>query len=152
MDSLDHGLNLRLILFSVQHFLLYYPTSQWLASLIAQLVKNLPGIQETWVRFLGQEAPGEGTGNPLQHSCLENPNGQRRLAGYSPRGRKSRTRLSDQTTTTTIAFQSPAIWFNLDRETKVRTQSSELLVFQYKYIKTGILCIKIKNFCALRDT
>ena len=25
------------------------------ASLIAQLVKNLPAMQETWVRFLGQE-------------------------------------------------------------------------------------------------
>ena len=24
----------------------------------------------------------------LQYSCLENPHGQRRLAGYSPRGRK----------------------------------------------------------------
>ena len=28
--------------------------------------------------------PGEGTGNLLQDSCLENPHGQRRLAGYSP--------------------------------------------------------------------
>ena len=26
--------------------------------------------------------------NPLQHSWLKNPNGQRSLAGYSPRGRK----------------------------------------------------------------
>ena len=25
------------------------------ASLAAQLVKNLPAMQETWVRFLGQE-------------------------------------------------------------------------------------------------
>ena len=25
------------------------------ASLIAQLVKNLPAMQETWVRFLGQK-------------------------------------------------------------------------------------------------
>ena len=66
-----------------------------LASLIAQLVKNLPAMQETWLRFLGREAPGEGTGNPLQYSCLENPNGQRRLAGYSPPGCKSWTRLSD---------------------------------------------------------
>ena len=60
-----------------------------------KLVKNLPVMQETWVRFLGQEAPGEGTGNPLQYSCLENPHGQRMLAGYSPRHCKSRTRLSD---------------------------------------------------------
>ena len=27
---------------------------------------------------------GEGNGNPLQYSCLENPHGQRSLAGYSP--------------------------------------------------------------------
>ena len=29
------------------------------ASLVAQLVKNLPAIQETWVRFLGWEDPLE---------------------------------------------------------------------------------------------
>ena len=27
------------------------------ASLVAQLVKNLPAMQETWVRFLSQEDP-----------------------------------------------------------------------------------------------
>ena len=32
--------------------------------------------------------PGVGNGNPLQYSCLENPHGQRSLAGYSPLGRK----------------------------------------------------------------
>ena len=29
-------------------------------------------------------SPGEGHGNPLQDSCLENPHGQRSLVGYSP--------------------------------------------------------------------
>ena len=29
------------------------------ASLVAQLVKNLPAMQETWVRFLGWEDPLE---------------------------------------------------------------------------------------------
>ena len=29
------------------------------ASLVAQLVNNLPTIQETWVQFLGQEDPLE---------------------------------------------------------------------------------------------
>ena len=29
-------------------------------------------------------SPGEGNGYPLQYSCLENPHGQRSLAGYSP--------------------------------------------------------------------
>ena len=33
-------------------------------------------------------SPGEGHGNPLQYSCLENPHGQRSLAGYSPWGGK----------------------------------------------------------------
>ena len=31
---------------------------------------------------------GGGHGNPLQYSCLENPHGQRSLAGYSPWGHK----------------------------------------------------------------
>ena len=31
---------------------------------------------------------GGGHGDPLQYSCLENPHGQRSLAGYSPWGHK----------------------------------------------------------------
>ena len=53
-------------------------------SLVAQTVKNLPAMGETWVRSLGWEEPlEEGSGNPLQDSCLENPHGQRSLVGYS---------------------------------------------------------------------
>ena len=33
-------------------------------------------------------SPEAGHGNPLQYSCLENPHGQRSLAGYSPWGHK----------------------------------------------------------------
>ena len=33
-------------------------------------------------------SPGGGHSNPLQYSCLENPHGQRRLAGHSPWDRK----------------------------------------------------------------
>ena len=45
-----------------------------MASLVAQTVKNLPAMWETWVRSLGWEhSPGEGCGNSLQYSCLENP-------------------------------------------------------------------------------
>ena len=44
----------------------------WLisSSSIAQLVKNLPAMQETPVRFPGREdpSPGEGIGYPLQYS------------------------------------------------------------------------------------
>ena len=41
---------------------------------MAQMVKNLPAMWETWVCSLDQEDPlEEGIGNPLQYSCLENP-------------------------------------------------------------------------------
>ena len=94
------------------------------ASLIVQLVKNLPAMWETWVQSLDWEnplekgksthssihglpggldgkesacnvgdlgsipglgkSPEEGHGDPFWYSCLENPHGQRRLAGFSP--------------------------------------------------------------------
>ena len=44
------------------------------AFLVAQSVKNLLAMQETWVQSLGQKDLLEkGTGNPFQYSCLENP-------------------------------------------------------------------------------
>ena len=56
------------------------------ASLVAQLVKNLPAMQETWVRSLGwEDSPGEGNGYPLQYSGLENSM-DRSLVGYSSWG------------------------------------------------------------------
>ena len=36
-----------------------YPLQHSWASLVAQLVKNLPAVQETWVRSLGWEDPLE---------------------------------------------------------------------------------------------
>ena len=42
------------------------------ASLVAQMVKNLPTMQETQVRSLGWEDPlEEEMANPLKYSCLE---------------------------------------------------------------------------------
>ena len=50
-----------------------YPLQCFWASLVAQLVKNLPAMQETWVLSLGwEDSPGEGKGYPLQYSGLEN--------------------------------------------------------------------------------
>ena len=60
-----------------------------LDSLAAQMVKRLPAMQETQVRSPGwEDSPGEGNGNPLQYSCLENSMDGRSLVGYSPWGRK----------------------------------------------------------------
>ena len=50
-----------------------YPLQYSWASLVAQLVKNLPAVWETWVQSLGYEdSPGEGNSCPLQYSGLEN--------------------------------------------------------------------------------
>ena len=50
-----------------------YPLQYSSASLVAQLVKNLAAMSETWVRSLGWEDPLEkGKGYPLQDSGLEN--------------------------------------------------------------------------------
>ena len=55
------------------------------ASLVAQMVKNLPAMQETWVRSLGQEDRLE-KGMATHSSILAWRISwrQRSLAGYSP--------------------------------------------------------------------
>ena len=59
---------------------------------MALVIKNLPANARD-VRDVGSipglgRSPGGGHGNPLQYSCLENPQGQSSLAGYSQWGRK----------------------------------------------------------------
>ena len=60
------------------------------------VIENPPAMQETQVRSLGlEDSLGEGNGNPLQHSCLENPmdRGVRRTTVHGVT--KSQTCLSD---------------------------------------------------------
>ena len=57
-----------------------YPLQYSWASLVAQLVKNLPSMWETWIWSLASipvlgRSPGEGKGYPLQYSSLENSMG-----------------------------------------------------------------------------
>ena len=60
------------------------------ASLVAQSVKNLPTIQETWVWFLGGEDPLE-KGMETHSSILAwEIHGERNLASYSPWGHRVR--------------------------------------------------------------
>ena len=59
---------------------------------MALVVKNPPANAGD-VRDAGSipgsgRSSGGGHGNPPQYSCLENPHGQRSLAGYSPWGHK----------------------------------------------------------------
>ena len=48
---------------------------------------NVGDIRDVGLTPGSGRSPGRGHGNPLQYSCLENPHGQRSLAGYSLRGR-----------------------------------------------------------------
>ena len=75
------------------------------ASLVAQIVKNLPA---KWgdlgsIPELGR-SPGGEHGNSLQYSCLENPHRQRSLAGCSLWGRIE----SDVTERLSTAQQCPS--------------------------------------------
>ena len=58
------------------------------ASLVAQRLKRLPAMQETWVRSLGQEDPWKRKWQPTPVFLRGESHGQRSLVGYSPRGRK----------------------------------------------------------------
>ena len=50
----------------VLHFIMYFTHG---AFLMAQMVKNLPAMRETWVCSLGWDDPlKKGNGNPLQYS------------------------------------------------------------------------------------
>ena len=60
----------------------------------ARDVGSIPGLGRS---------PGEGNGNPLQYYCLENPQGQRSLAGCIPWGHKESDNI-EQLRTHTLAL------------------------------------------------
>ena len=65
----------------------YHLWSCW-ASLVAQMVKNLPAMWETGVQFLDQEDPLE-KGMATHSNILAGEfHGQRSLTGYSPQGHR----------------------------------------------------------------
>ena len=59
-----------------------------LASLVAQRLKRLPAMRETWVRSLGWEDPWTRKWQPTPVFLPGESHGRRSLVGYSPRGRK----------------------------------------------------------------
>ena len=70
----------------INAFLVPLPAQE--ASLVAQMVKNLPAMQETWVQSLGWEVPLEKRMATTPLFLPEESHGQRSLAGYSPWGHK----------------------------------------------------------------
>ena len=78
-----------------------------LASLVAQRVKHLPAMWESWVQSLdGEDSPGEGNGNPLQWSCLKKPMDGEAWWATVHGVTKSQTWLSDFTSLTIIILNS----------------------------------------------
>ena len=81
------------------------------------MVKNLPARWESWVQPLGQEDTLE-NGMATHSSFLpEEPHGQRRLADYSPWGRKE----SDTTERLTLHFS-----FKMDNQQGPTAEHREL--------------------------
>ena len=80
------------------HLVRLYPTALDFNTTLEILRKKVAGGSDSKefahsVGDLGKipelgRSPGGAHGYPLQYSCLENPHGQRSLAGYSPRGLK----------------------------------------------------------------
>ena len=84
------------------------------ALLVAQTIKNLPAMQETWVQSLGWEDPREEVmANHSSISGLENPHGQRSLVGYNPWGHKeleTTEQLSTLKFMTALEPQKVTLW------------------------------------------
>jgi len=78
----------------------YHPIG---ASLVAQLLRNLPAMQETWVRSLGWEDPLEKGMMPTPVLLPGASHGQRTLAGYSSWGLKE----LDITESLSLSFHHP---------------------------------------------
>ena len=74
------------------------------ASLVAQTVKNLPAMQETWIQSLGQEDPLEKDMQPTPVFLPGEFHEQRSLAGYSPWNLKE-SDTTEQLTSVNVAFQ-----------------------------------------------
>ena len=85
------------------------------ASLVAQTVKHLPAMQETWVRSLGQEDPVEKEmathSSPLAWKIpwMEEP------VGYSPWGRKESDTTEPLSTCTHVVISLTFLFFNSHR-------------------------------------
>ena len=56
------------------------------ASLMAQMVKPMPAMRETWVRSLGQEDPWRRKWQPTPISLRGESHGRSSLVHYSPWG------------------------------------------------------------------
>ena len=94
---------------------------------------------DPWVR----KSPWRRDGNPLRYFCLENPHGQRSLAGYSPWGCKE----LDMTESTWSTCRHINIYLSIHERENV-AQSSPTLCDPMDYTVHGILQARILEWAA----
>ena len=85
-----------------------------------------------------RSSPGGGNDNPLQYCCLENPQGQRGLAGYSPWGCKEKDtteRLSMHACMHSLAAWKDS-WVKFASEKKKTVQT-----LWYKHLRSWIILL-----------
>ena len=123
-------------------------------SLVAQLVKNLPAMQEIQVQSLGQKDILEKQMQPILVCLPGESHGQRSLAGYSPWGRKCQTRLSDWATTE--GLRTPPCVCSMLPELLLLLQRFKLshvalvMVTLWRIFSSGISCAPLKTPKELR--
>ena len=74
--------------YPLQYSFFFSPLRYSWASLVAQMVKNLPSVSETWVQSLAWEDPWRRRWLPIPVFWPREFHGQRSLAGYRPGGPK----------------------------------------------------------------
>ena len=102
------------------------------------VVKTLPasaGGERDVLSFPGLEkSPGRAHGNPLQYSCLENPQGQRSLAGHSPWSHKE----SDTTEATWHAYTHAPVKKMVPLQNHQLSFLLDILIYIYTYLKNWL--------------
>ena len=73
-----------------------------------------------------ERSPGEGKGNPLQYSCLENPHGQISLTSYSPQGHKKLDRSEKLSTAHNLINNVVIVSGRQQRDSVIHTHVSIL--------------------------
>ena len=89
------------------------------ASQVERVVKNLTAtagdIRDAGLMFGPRRSPGEGHGNLLQYSCLENSMDKKSLEGYRPWGCRVRHDWNDVAHIFYNYFQFCVVWHNLNK-------------------------------------
>ena len=123
------------------------------SSQVALLVKNLPANAED-IRDLGsipgsRRSPGEGNGNPLQYSCLENPMDRGVQSATIHGVSKSWTRLKQLSMHACSAFHFSC---GLPRCHFLVQNSFVPILFLYLLFSNTFLCYRLKNtICIFKE-